>query len=362
LLAAFLALAVVVQLGLRPAIAALGPAVLIFLVLGSVYFLWRWWYFGQPLPNPYYKKGASVLHLGGLISSAKGSVRFLFPFAVLWIPALGRRRLRRLALAWACPIAGFVLMWVLLSPETNYLYRFQYPVLVLTAIFWPLLFVRLMDRGAAASGPPSRLPTLVTRHRLLRAVIVTGAVLMPAISFVSMPRNPAHYVDPRALIGELLAPYASRGYTLATTEAGLIPFTSKWRALDTWGLNDQEIAHRGYLTTADLDRRAPVVVFVHQPYAPGQPPRSDDDLGQAWTDMTVTLNSWLVDNRYQLVRSVDDDERLRRTGNHSTWNIWVAPTTADSRQIAQLLACSTYPGQANVAPVALTSKTCGERT
>jgi hypothetical protein len=362
LLAALLALAVVVQLGLRPAVAALGPGVVLFLVLGTAYFVWRWWYFGQPLPNPYYKKGASALHISGLISSAKGSARFLFPFAALWVPALWNPQVRRLALAWATPIAGFVGMWVLLSPETNYLYRFQYPVLVLTAVFWPSLFMRLKQGDTLTPGRPSGLPWLGNRHRLLRTAIVTVAVLLPAMSFATMPRNPAYYVDHRALIGELLSPYADKGYTLATTEAGLIPFRSRWRALDTWGLNDQEIAHRGYLTAADLDRRAPVVVFVHQPYVPGQQPRPDDDLGQAWTDMTVTLNTWLTGHHYQLVRSVDDAERFHRTGRHSTWNIWVAPSLPDSRQIAQLMACHTYPGEANVAPVAAAAKACAARS
>ncbi len=40
----------------------------------------------------------------------------------------------------ACiPVLGFTLMWVLLSNEMNYLLRFQYPILPIILMTWPLL-------------------------------------------------------------------------------------------------------------------------------------------------------------------------------------------------------------------------------
>ena len=42
---------------------------IVFLTLGLAYFLWRWQYFAHPLPNPFYKKGAGVLHWHSLRQS-----------------------------------------------------------------------------------------------------------------------------------------------------------------------------------------------------------------------------------------------------------------------------------------------------
>jgi hypothetical protein len=61
----------------------------------------------------------------------------------------------------------------------------------------------------------------------------------------------------------MLREYADRGYTLATTEAGLVPFYSRWRTVDAWGLNDAWIAHHGGVTAGYLDRQRPHLIMFH---------------------------------------------------------------------------------------------------
>ena len=352
----FLVLAVAVKLGFRAAIDRLSWGLSLFIVLGGAYFLWRWSYFGYPLPNPYYKKGGGTLHLDGLAQSLKGSLWFAFPFAALWLLALADSKTRRTAAALAVPIVGFMMIWSMLSPEMNFAYRFQYPILVLVAVFWPMLFVQIRESpGEVVPNLQSHLRMQLWRHRFLTIAIVASSLLVFPIGAIYLnlrASNGAEATDQRAVIGELLAPYAARGYTIATTEAGLIPLKSHWRALDTWGLNDQAIAHRGYITASDLDQRRPLVAFIHMTYVPGHSPLPSPLLGQAWTNMTLTLNAWLNDHEYRLVRSVSD-------GGQGTWNVWVLPGSADSQAIAELLACRTYGGEPNIVPVSLVSKCQG---
>ena len=69
----------------------------------------------------------------------------------------------------------------------------------------------------------------------------------------------------------VLRDYQRRNYALATTEAGLLPLYSTWRAVDAWGLNDAWIAHHGGITEEYLDRYRPEVIVFHAYFSPETP-------------------------------------------------------------------------------------------
>ena len=76
---------------------------MVFLTLGLLYFLWRWHYFGYPLPNPFYKKGGGALYWHSLRQSWKNLWALGWPF--LWLVPLGlasAARGRRRS-SWRCP-------------------------------------------------------------------------------------------------------------------------------------------------------------------------------------------------------------------------------------------------------------------
>ena len=58
------------------------------------------------------------------------------------------------------------------------------------------------------------------------------------------------------------AKYRDRDYALATTDAGMLPFVSGWRTLDTYGLNDPYIGRYG-LNRLHWDSYNPAVVLNH---------------------------------------------------------------------------------------------------
>jgi hypothetical protein len=95
-----------------------GVFLAVFLTLGLAYFLWRWSYFGHPLPNPFYKKGAGLLHWYSLRQSFKNLAALGPPF--LFVLALGLlvKGLRRWALFALLPVVAFTALWILISDET----------------------------------------------------------------------------------------------------------------------------------------------------------------------------------------------------------------------------------------------------
>ncbi|HSF44317.1 MAG TPA: hypothetical protein VLT87_31305 [Thermoanaerobaculia bacterium] len=255
----------------------------VFAVLGGAYFLWRWNLFGHPLPTPFYKKGGGTLHWGGLRDSAEGVARLSLPVLLAAPLALrSRDAFRRLVFA-AIPIACFTFLWVLLSNEMNILHRFQFALVPLILLSWPD-WVRGLgsDLGlpAAAEIPPAA-------RRAAALFLVTAAGLGLAAELSVYRLRPGQR-DGRYEVARRLAPFASRGYTLVTTEAGLLPLYSGWRSVDAWGLNDIEIARHG-LSDALLDRERPALIVFHAGFSPLAPAPLGND---GWSRMVGTLWSY----------------------------------------------------------------------
>ena len=79
ILASLMLLAIIVMRGLKNSISIIVTFGAVFLLLGGAYFLWRWNYFGYPLPNPFYKKGDSGLHWDSYNNSLLNLLRLCLP-------------------------------------------------------------------------------------------------------------------------------------------------------------------------------------------------------------------------------------------------------------------------------------------
>ncbi len=254
----------------------------VFAVFGGAYFLWRWNYFGHPLPNPYYKKGGGTLHLSGLISSIHGSLRFALPFALPFIAGLRWRRTARLVVFALIPIGGFVGIWVLLSDAMNYLWRFQYAVVPLVVTSWVPLVEGVFEEW--------RLPRWwEISRRSQRLLILLGSVvfLWLLVYHHRMSRLPIRFGDGNHAVAMVLRDYREKGYVLAATEAGLLPYYSGWRAVDPWGLNDPWVARHG-VTEEYLDRFRPHVVMFHAYFSPLVEPVARNE----WDEMVMVLRDY----------------------------------------------------------------------
>ena len=270
----------------------LGRFLAVFLTLGLAYFLWRFWYFGYPLPNPFYKKGAGLLYGHSLRQSWRNLFSLGLPFVAVLLLGPFFRATRRVALLTLIPVLAFVCLFVLISDETNYVMRFRYPVL-------PAILIGC-GRGLAGG---------------LRS---SARALAPACRGRGRRRDPGglaffqhrrfQHVEPRRMglydAALVLRDYSRYNYALVTTEAGLLPFYSTWRAVDAWGLNDPFVAHHGgdhRGVPRSLSPRGDPVPRVLLARDPGdRRPRREPLAGPAWYRMVMTLKGYAERNGYVL--------------------------------------------------------------
>ncbi|MCB9519404.1 MAG: hypothetical protein H6700_06025 [Myxococcales bacterium] len=323
LLAGLVFVALAAVLPRREALGVFAAFAAVFGTLGIGYFAWRWSYFGFPLPNPYYKKGEFHLWVGSFVTAVQMVVRFLLPLLPLYALALGERRALREAIFSAIPIVGFTAVWILVSDEMNFLGRFQYAVVPIAAISAPGVGRAVLSGYGLHRAGVDRRATWVAA-----AVAAAALVGYPALAFrPSLPGG----LDARTVIGRGLAPLAERGYTVVTTEAGLLPLTSGWRSIDAWGLNDATIAHAGRMSDEYLAAQAPAFLLVH---AAGSPvfddPTVGADLGPEWDAMTDQLVRYCRSNGYTLAAAWG-------ASHTDTFQFWVSPRIAEHDQIVALV-------------------------
>ena len=270
----------------------IGRFAFVFLTLGLAYFLWRWHYFGHPLPNPFYKKGGGLLHFFSLRMAWRNLWALSLPFTVLLVAGLLIRSTRRAAVFTLLPTLAFVGLWVLISDETNYVMRFRYPVL-------PMVLLGSVAVTMALRPAWSRLTRPAVAWVLSLAVAGSLAAYQHS-RFRSVATKRMGLYDAALVLREV----GRRDYTLATTEAGLLPLYSSWRAVDAWGLNDAWIAHNGGITEEYLERYRPEVILFHAYFSPETPdtgPKVEArSLGLPWYRMVMTLKRYAEKNDYAL--------------------------------------------------------------
>lgn len=315
ILAALILLAVIVMRGLKKSISIVVTFGIIFLFLGGAYFLWRWDYFGYPLPNPFYKKGAEGLQWDSFNSSLLNTLRLGLPMVFAFIAAFRSRETTKQAIAYLIPILGFASAFVLISDEMNYGARFQYALVPIALMSWAQL-LRGGPETSSVDHAPSWLNQLSRRQRSV--YLITLIALSASLVYYSWIQNcfltsyqqacdRPYERDGRYEMAKLLAEYRGKGYVIATTEPGLLPYYSGWDAVDTWGLNDQWIAHNGAVTAEYLDQYKPQIIMFHDYYSPLVPPKlTEANLAQPWFSMTITMKTYAEANGYVLAAVFGD--------------------------------------------------------
>jgi len=283
----------------------------VFLILGGAYFLWRWHYFGYPLPNPFYKKGGGHFHLDALQASIENTITFVNAYLViifLGILTVGTRKRTMFCLM---PITAFTCLWVLMSNEMNHLYRFQYAIFPIINMSWPFIVVGLINQEFVQK---------LWNRQIVKFSGVTLAVLFFCFFSLRLHRyfeNEAHslmFQDPNYTVARSLKRFADLNYTMAVSEGGVLPLYSGWRCTDMWGLNDIWITHHGGVTSDYLNRSRPELIMFHAPLHAERPLRfsvNEDwwNLGKPWCSMVQVASQYANIKRYELVAcKLDHDQ------------------------------------------------------
>lgn len=333
LLAGFMMLALMFYLGVRRSLLPVVIFTVVFVIFGGAYFLWHWSYFGYPLPNPYYKKGGGGLYFIHLVLSLLVVFKWAFPLNLAYL--LGFRssvQLKR-TIFLLIPIVGFTLIWVLSSQEGNYLYRYQYVVLLLVALTWyaPL-------QGLATEW---QLAERISQNKQ-NAILLTAAFGISTLAFIVFTANVrigVHRTDGRYEAAMMLSQYDDKDYTMAVSEAGALPFYSHWRTVDTWGLNDQWIAHNGGVTSEYLDQWGPELIMFHGFFSEASQELgvdgSDNNFRHSWNEMAYVVYAYARGNGYILAADYG-------VSPYDSYYFYVKPDFADSQEIVDAIRDMVY--------------------
>jgi len=240
-------------------------------VVIAIHEIWRWSYYGHPLPNTFYAKVAGESHLSLAMRGIATVGTFLQTIGgVLTIPLCaaaflggGGPIVRGLAMLVAARMA-FVLFS---GGEYMEPHRFMAPTI-------PLLYA-LLAVGAARLWSRLKIAVPGSRFALLAAMPL---LILNVGQGWAIREEAAHYE--RSLsrchiaLGHWFASHPVPGQPIAVGDAGAIPFFSGLVTIDLWGLNDEHIAHLpgAYGEKVDLEylwKRAPayIVIWSNMPRA-----------------------------------------------------------------------------------------------
>lgn len=327
ILACLMLLSIIVIRGFKNSISIIIIFGTVFLLLGGSYFLWRWDYFGYPLPNPFYKKGDGGWKWDTFWISLGNTLRLSLPVLFAFIYAFRSKETTKLALAYLIPIIGFAAAFGLVSDEMNYGARFQYATVPIALMSWIPLVGKINVEKQSQAQSQERSVVFISLILLSTCLVFYSWYQNCHLALYQQTCDRPYERDGRLEMARMLADYRDKGYVIATTEAGLIPYYSGWTAIDTWGLNDQFIAHNGEITAEYLDGYKPHIIMFHDYYSPLVPPKlTDANLAQRWFSMTILLKTYAEENGYVLAAVFGDSP-------YDTHYYYVRPDFEDSKRL-----------------------------
>ncbi|MDW8298294.1 MAG: hypothetical protein RML95_03050 [Anaerolineae bacterium] len=222
-------------------------AMLAFGMAGVLYLLWLQSYFGAVLPNSFYVKVTDPFILPGLFYIREFFEQAVAPIAGALLFAVGTvlllRRALRLSLAFLAlngALLSLLGFYTLTYPFMGLYHRFVYPALIVFILWAGVGFVAIAERvvQARAALRYATFGTLSLSLCLAAAQTVATGVAEPQSA------GALFYVNRRMGMALAQLPNASQ-ITVAYNDAGILPFVSGVRHMDTVGLNENRIAREG---------------------------------------------------------------------------------------------------------------------
>jgi hypothetical protein len=210
-----------------------------FAILYLPYYVWRYAYYGYPLPNTFYAK------VGATPAQVWRGTRYVGDFIVAYPVSVvmaafgaiaGRRReiIRPAALATGI----FAVYIILVGGDCMPAFRFFAPIAPLICLLAAEGVVRL-SRKPGASNPRPGLTVVLT-------AVLVGTSLFTTFGRHGLRRSVADDTVVRygRIVGTRLKVMARPDAVIATNTGGTVPYYSGLKTIDMLGINDLHIAHR----------------------------------------------------------------------------------------------------------------------
>jgi len=276
----------------------------LFILPGLAFFVWRAIYFSELMPLPYLVKSDTPRILGLVVaSSASRAASYLLPMATILCVALGdrlreRRNLELIAALLLFPAAGYCYFRL----DQNVADRFFFFAIIGTAVIV----------AANRSGRTNSSAILI-----ISGLLVFGWSML-APKWWSGIR--AGLLGSRSNVHEIAADIRKHHLfgRMAVTEAGQIAYYTGWETTDLWGLNTPEFA-RHLPRPADVDRIGADLVVVHP--SDDVDPRACVERAvkstaridrRDWASLVTNAIAGSPPDRYDVLLAPSDSDRLRR--------------------------------------------------
>ena len=229
-----------------------------FILPGLIYFIWRWSYFGEFLPLPFYVKSNFTRHLWifnkGSLDTNYYILKLFIPLIITSIILLSKNKFPKytFSLIIALVVVPYLFYSSMLLSQ-NVSYRFQY-----SFILGLIIIFAFSLRG---------------NKNITYFIIALIIVVYQVVNIY--PNTKSKYSRLKNIPNENITYIAKELNTItndakmAITEAGRLPYYSKWEAIDTWGLNTPQFA-KVLIQPEDIKQFNPDLVVIHAGNNPDQ--------------------------------------------------------------------------------------------
>ena len=228
-------------------------SIILFILIGLIYFIWRYEYFGYFFPNTFYVKNSlSIISELGL-ENVFGFIKDYHLIIILTILSLIiiRNRRRELIVVIILSLLGifvFAKFHTIMNFNHRYFIPFLPNFLIVTICGLEELWTRIHRKLGEGKG--------ILIFSIILLIIVGYPKGKPSYKFSEIflkTEMGESMLNCHIKIGKCLKNSVHRiNDYLAVSEAGAIPFYSEWVTIDTNGLNDKYLAHYGKVVVHDF--------------------------------------------------------------------------------------------------------------
>lgn len=247
----------------------LKATILFYVLPGALYFAWRFHFYGQLMPLPFYLKVGNQTGLAG-IRDVRGYLREIYSLIEMLLFCGGlflAFNKQRAAIPIILSMGAFLLFFLAPAHIMGYQWRYLFPLtplLFLLAALGFSVFLRAFDVMGARQFAMPALAMFV-----LLICLRMQPQAMDAIANLNEYRD--GLASAHRVLGIQLGTLKTRG-VLAIGDAGAVPYFSGWKTIDTFGLNNQHIALHGHDASYVLSHKPDLIVLISNSETEFMPP------------------------------------------------------------------------------------------
>ena len=253
------------------------PFALAYILPIAVYMMFRVYYFHEIFPLPFYAKTVSHGSLFSGFYSLINAGKYIAPFLIIILIAIFQNieafwheqkgqyaKFRTLLIITVATILSANVIYLFSSLWMNYAQRFYYPSFVIIYLFSGISLGILFNE---MKGVWTNKAILKRYAKPVGCTLIVLLLLSANVAFISDLSWCRKYGDrlpiAHVALGETLNDFSSHNLTVASVDAGAIPYFSEWRHIDMAGLNNKFIAKHGVATIEYVEKENPqLVIFI----------------------------------------------------------------------------------------------------